>query len=92
MILLAKKSEEPPRPVLMDKETYEALVSRVFALATQRAKSVRRGKKFNITLPADEIPIGSHYGEIIGSLAFRAHRYGLISGLSTGWTYEFIKL
>lgn len=77
---------------MIDDLTFEALVARVFTLATRKASKLAHGEKFEITLSPADIPDGAHYGEIVGALEFRSIQHGLRADTATGWTYRFTKL
>lgn len=72
--------------------TFEALVGRVFTLATRKASTLAYGEEFEVTLSPADIPDGAHYGEIVGALEFRAVQHGLRAGTASGWTYRFTKV
>lgn len=77
---------------MIDSLSFEALVARVFTLATRQASTLAYGEEFEITLSPADIPEGAHYGEIVGALEFRAVQHGLKAGTASGWTYRFTKV
>ena len=77
---------------MIDDLAFEALVARVFTLATRKASKLAPGQEFEITLSPADIPEGAHYGEIVGALEFRSARHSLKAGIASGWTYRFTKL
>jgi len=78
--------------LMIDALTFEALVARVFTLATKKASTLAHGEEFQVTLSPSDIPEGAHYGEIVDALEFRSVQHGLKANMASGWTYRFTKL
>jgi hypothetical protein len=67
----------------------------VVSLASEKAKNLRIGEKFEVTVPPSSIPAGAHYAEITEPLRSMAQKEGyklLVNESQQNFTYYFRKL
>jgi len=67
----------------------------VVSMASEKAKNLRTGEKFEVIVPPSSIPAGAHYAEITEPLQTMAQKKGyrlLVNESQQNFTYYFRKL